>query len=640
MRFAIGAAALVGCVQAWPAEAEEWPGSDFKRPTKSERAASARAARPRDTMAPGQFRRPREADARPVVGVRRTAEAAIEANKSQLADAASIETGPTEQPNADGSPVPLPVRPQAEPPAEPARQATVPGESWKWRVLHLEWTAADERGFETFVRRIGQSDCKTTHECLTSTASNPAFHAANPPGMRFFADCADLPYLLRAYYAWQNGLPFSFANTMRSLSSAADLRYNNNGNQVGMRKDLVSGVIDARSAIPDITTLVTTAQFRTAPEAAHKLLPDHYPVGVTRDSIKPGTTIYDAYGHIAVVYDVTPEGRVLFMDSHPDNSLTRGLYGRAFHRQAPAVGGGFKRWRPLKLVGATRRSDGSYAGGRIELAPDRALADWSDEVYYGTETPRPQDWRKARFAMNGQETDYYRFVRLRLAPPGFRYDPIGEVRTMVRNLCREINDRRDAVDIAIKAKIHRRAQPARLPYNIYGTDGDWEIYSTPSRDARLKTDFKELRDEIARFLELAARNSEEIRYAGEDLRRDLRDVYRAETDACSVSYTRSNGAVIALSFHEVAARLFNMSFDPHHCTERRWGATAAKELASCPDNGLKQAWYDAQKRLRNQVDRHYDARMDFTLAQLRQKPPGSGADAPPDIDVLDLLHND
>ncbi len=99
------------------------------------------------------------------------------------------------------------------------------------------------------------------HECLTSPASNPRFHASNPADMRFFADCADLPYLLRAYYAWKNGLPFSFASAMRSLGSPGDIRYNN-GNRVSARKDLIAAGIDARRAIPDITTLVTTAQFR------------------------------------------------------------------------------------------------------------------------------------------------------------------------------------------------------------------------------------------------------------------------------------------------------------------------------------------------------------------------------------------
>ena len=29
--------------------------------------------------------------------------------------------------------------------------------------------------------------------------------------MFFNADCADLPYMLRAYFAWKNGLPFAYS---------------------------------------------------------------------------------------------------------------------------------------------------------------------------------------------------------------------------------------------------------------------------------------------------------------------------------------------------------------------------------------------------------------------------------------------
>ena len=188
-----------------------------------------------------------------------------------------------------------------------------------------------------------------------------------------------------------------------------------------------------------------------------------------------------------------------------------------------------------------------------------------------------------------------------------------------------------------RPRIHKRPQPERLPNNIYGTDGDWETYSTPSRDARLKTAFKELRDEVARFLALAAAGSDRLAYAGEDIRRDIREVYLQETSACSIAYARSDGSEKQLGFAEVARRLFALSFDPHHCAERRWGAQDAEELATCPDGADKRAWYDAERRLRNQPDRTYDVRMGFSLADLRKGVPGSGIDAPPGIDVLALL---
>jgi hypothetical protein len=208
---------------------------------------------------------------------------------------------------------------------------------------------------------------------------------------------------------------------------------------------------------------------------------------------------------------------------------------------------------------------------------------------------------------------------------------------MVRVLCEDLQYRVHAVDAAIAARMHLRPQPSRLPDNIYGTSGDWEVHSTPSRDARLKTAFKELRDEVARFLELAAARSDHIAYSGDDLRRDLLDAYTREASACTIAYARTDGTRKQLSFADITRRLHLLSFDPHHCIERRWGANSKEELASCSDGGDKAEWYAAEQRLRNQIERIYHVRMDFSLADLRRKAHGSGVDEPPDVDVLTLL---
>jgi len=517
--------------------------------------------------------------------------------------------------------------------AEPAAS-----QNSSWRVLHTAWTDQDERAFEEFVERIGESDCRTVHECLTGAKSNPLYRASNPPGMPFHADCADLPYLLRAYFAWKNGLPFAYSASVTPAGrDSSDIRFNDVGVRIASRRDLTGPVIDARREIPQMLGLVTSAHFRYAPDYSGQLLPDHYPVKITRDSIKPGTILYDPYGHLAVVYKVTAQGRVHFIDAHPGNALTRGVYGKAHKRYIPEVGGGFKRWRPQKLVGATQRPDGSYQGGNIVLAADKDLSDWSDEQFFGTEQRRPKNWDQGRFVHEGETLEYYQFVRRRLARGRLRYDPLDETRSMVRVLCEDLKYRVHAVDAAIAARMHLRPQPERLPDNIYGTSGDWEVHSTPSRDARLRTAFKELRDEVARFLELAAAKSDHITYGGSDLRRDLLDVYTREASACTISYARTDGTATRLSFADVTRRLHLLSFDPHHCVERRWGANSKEELSSCPDGGDKAEWYAAEQRLRNQIERIYHVRMDFSLADLRRKAPGSGVDDPPDVDVLKLL---
>lgn len=55
---------------------------------------------------------------------------------------------------------------------------------------------------------------------------------------------------------------------------------------------------------------------------------------------------------------------------------------------------------------------------------------------------------------------------------------------------------------------------------------------------------------------------------------------------------------------------------------------------------LKRRWYDAQQRLRNQLDRSYEARMDFPLRELEAGRGGVAAAAvaaPPDTDSATFL---
>ena len=95
-----------------------------------------------------------------------------------------------------------------------------------------------------------------------------------------------------------------------------------------------------------------------------------------------------------------------------------------------------------------------------------------------------------------------------------------------------------------------------------------------------------------------------------------------------------------LDLYELQRRLFALSFDPYHCPERRWGAGVQSELSTCPDGSVKRAWYDAEQRLRNQIERMYETRMGFSLRQLQEDGPGSGVDRPPETDVTSLLGGD
>ncbi len=516
-----------------------------------------------------------------------------------------------------------------------AKNAAKPKNSYLYVVRYDRWSVEDERDWRSFIQAIGASDCNTLDSCLRGPA-NP-FRASDPPDYRFTADCADLPYVLRFYFAWKRSLPFSYVADIAPRTGGGDIRYTRNGNVVAERRDVSSGTATGMAIIDQIRDKVNSGTYRMHPDLDAPP-PDFYSPKIDAKSIVPGTAIYDPAGHLALVFKVDPDGRIHFFDAHTDFTLTQMVYDLRFARSRPAHGAGFKNWRPQTLVGAVRQKDGTLKGGHIVLAANRQIADFSDEQYYGNGT-RPNDdgWESGVFALNRESLDYYDYVRAKLAGGQIQFDPVKEIGDMARSLCSDLHYRAAAVDVALEAGMAKRPEPDRLPSNIYGTSGDWETFSTPSRDARLKTAFKSLRDTAQRFVDMyGTGDTKHLKYTGRDLPGDLLAAYGKAIRYCSVSYTNSAGGRIALSFEQARKRLFAMSFDPYHCAELRWGA-AGPEAATCPDGPTKRTWYAAEQNLRNQIGRTYEARMDFTLDQLKTPGPGKGVPTAPDTDIAGYL---
>ncbi|HWA89615.1 MAG TPA: hypothetical protein VG889_06235 [Rhizomicrobium sp.] len=491
-------------------------------------------------------------------------------------------------------------------------------------VRHESWSAQDEQGWRDFVAAIGASDCATLDACLHG-AANP-FRDSDRRGAVFESDCADLPYVLRFYYAWKRSLPFSFESALEAIGPTRDIRYSKGGNAVAGRTDAPSGVESGYAILQRIRDAVSSASYRIHPDRDGT---DLYPPKLDPGSIRAGSIVYDAAGHVGIVHKVDAKGRIHFFDAHTDYSLTETTYDLRFARDRPAVGAGFKNWRPIRLVGATRRADGALIGGHIALAANKDIPDYSEEQFYGNgKRPADADWKSGSFTLNGETLDYYDYVRAQMAGGKLEFEPVAELREIVRANCSDLHYRAQAVSLALAAGIQNRAEPQRLPENIYGTEGDWETYSTPSRDARLKTEFKALRDLVQRFVEMQRRGDPHLVYTGDDLVGDLLKAYDRETRFCFVG----TGSAAPLAYEEARKRLFAMSFDPYQCLERRWGGDAPCR-ESDRDGADKQAWYAAEQGLRNQLERTYDARMDFTLDELRARP----VPPAPDTDVRAYL---
>ena len=499
----------------------------------------------------------------------------------------------------------------------PARAETLP-----WRITKTEWSAADEKGFGEFIRAIAESGCTTSVTCMRGPG-NP-YRSSDPASLAFHADCAKWVYMLRAYYASKNGLPFSCAYVDKISGEGADSRFSATSNHALSRHDLT----DRGAGIPTEATLykihnqVWSATYRMDPGAEDPVIQDFYSPRIQPGSIRAGTAIYDINGHVGIVYDVTPDGRILYMDAHPDESVSRSVYGPQFGQSTARLGGGFKNFRPLKLVGATRQPNGTLVGGHAVLARNQEIADFSLEQYRGNVPEAKGDGPDAHFAYNNALLGLFEYARASMSGGNFAFNPAYELQVSMQSLCHEVRERALHVNMAQASGIPAKAQPSRLPGNsAQSDDAEWAAYATLPADARMRNSFVQLYRNLARMISPAQQQDVRIVRDRGSLREHLQEVYNAAAGACSITYTNSANKPVTLDLNEVAKRLFTLDFDPYHCVERRWGATSPEELASCKDNDVKSRWYKAEQTLRNQVDAGYVMRQAVSLPGDREGSP-------------------
>ena len=466
-----------------------------------------------------------------------------------------------------------------------------------WAAVNT-WNAGMEREYSDFVARLGegiaQRRCRRLDQCLRDPATNTLFDAASDRRLSLTVDCADLPYILRAYFAFKRRLPFGYVARVRGQGE--DPRY-----MLRVRPDRWRAWTEfrtARSVLGAMVDDIHSGMYRVSPEVPGG---DLYPPRIERDSVRPGTAYYDPNGHVLVVIEVRPDGSVYLIDGHPDGSLTCKRFGEAFAIGTRSLGGGFQNFRPL-------RWDGEHLtrAGNLEIPGFDGDSQWSPALWQPAAPAEDAGVRAPRVT-------YHQWVRQRLAAAGAVLDPVLDLREQVASLCRDVADRAEAVDAALAAGIQRQPHPSALPWNIYGTTGDWETWSTPSRDARLKAAVREIHDAVAACASDGARLAR------------LRDAWREEVarPGCETRYVNSAGATVTLSLEAVLDRLFAMSFDPYQCVELRWGAPAGSaELSTCADDPARRGWDRAEQRLRNQIDRNYGVATPLT----------AGPEASPDVD--------
>jgi hypothetical protein len=372
-------------------------------------------------------------------------------------------------------------------------------------------------------------------------------------------DCADLPYTLRAYFAFKLGLPFGYSRCTRGSATApptcARWSSSHTANKEGA---------DPVGRLGNFVrvTLANAVHSGTVRVRGDDDLGDFYPVALTRSSLRPGATYADPYGHILVVVSITEQtsaggGALFAVDGQPDGTVSRRRFwqGNFLFHDDPVYGGpGFKRFRPVVMEGRNARA---LKNGEI---PDYSLEQYGlgidgffakvDEVL----SPAPRD------------------------PKQVFLEAIHALQEQVE---RRVTSVQNAVDYTAT---HPGIIDMPAGASIFETEGAWEDYSTPSRDMRLLIGMHVVRTLPARIAHGGARFVLPAGKTPADVEKDLTALLDAEAKKRRFSYQRSDGSAWELTLADVLARTTDLevAYNPNDCPEKRWGAPAgSKERSTC-----------------------------------------------------------
>src|SRR6476659_1429951 len=504
---------------------------------------------------------------------------------------------------------------------EPPRPRSTDGSVWP---IHNSWNRATENLFSAWIEKLFDAPLDATlswkalHEVLRDRSRNVLFNhlglREDQMGLIICPDCADLPYFLRAYFAFKMGLPFGYAKCTRGGAGEGPKCYEwwniqhleearsappPPPEQIAAPRPLLDvfgrSIAQPAAAIaakppapaPKLLSLAAAKQMGLAPAfgqylrqtvsdgvhagsgrtAASDDNTDYYPVPLNEETLRPGTVYADPYGHLLVLVRRVPQsggaaGVFLAVDGQPDGTVARKRCwrGNFLFAQDPALGGpGFKRFRPIvrETNGALRRLTNA------EIAKNPQYSDFSlDQARLGIE-------------------DFYDRMDDVMSPAPL--DPLGAMKEVITALDEQVKTRVTSVENGRKFQSSGRGE-AEMPdgASIFETTGAWEDFATPSRDLRLLIAM----DVVRTFPERVARRPE--RYAmpaGKrvaDVKAELESVLASELASRKFSYTRTDGSAWTLALKDVIDRAaaLEMAYNLNDCVELRWGAADKSDEAS------------------------------------------------------------
>ncbi len=501
--------------------------------------------------------------------------------------------------------------------AAPPRPSATAGSVWPVRN---SWNRATENLYSAWIEKLFDAPLdetlswKALHEVLRDRSRNLLFNhlglGEDQMGIFIRPDCADLPYFLRAYFAFKMGLPFGYSKCTRGGGGEPPKcqawwniqneepppppppeQQTASGALFGMFGQPVAAPPSGPVAKPPGPAAKPTGPPPRPPGLAasfgHYLRwtvadgvhsgsgrtranddnTDYYPVPLNQETLRPGTVYADPYGHLLVLARRVPQsgdaaGVLLAVDAQPDGTVARKRFwrGNFLFAQDPALGSpGFKRFRPIvrDRNGVLRRLTND------EIAKNPQYGDYSLD--------------QSKLAID----DFFDRMDDVISPAPL--DPLRAMKEAIAALEEQAKARVTSVENGRKFQTSGRGD-ADMPDgpSIFETTGAWEDFATPSRDLRLLIAIDVVRgfpDRVVRRPERYAMPEEK---SVADVKAELERVLASELSARKFSYTRSDGSAWTLALKDVVDRAaeLEMAYNLNDCVELRWGAADRSDEAS------------------------------------------------------------
>lgn len=428
----------------------------------------------------------------------------------------------------------------------------------------LQWGEDTENFYATFVEALfdyplsEDVSWKNLHTVLRDEERNLLFDhysRGEEKKLRMKPDCADLPYMLRAYFAWKLGLPYAYRQCNRGRAGRPPTCQEINPATM----DRPAGKDDVEAfgwfANRKVRNGVHSASGRTHPDDENT---DFYPIPMARKWIRPGTLYADPYGHLLIVVKWLPQpmdgyGVLLAADGQPDGTIGRRRFWQGsflFDPSTKDVGAGFKWFRPVIWH---RKDKENVVLANADIKRRTGIAPFSKDQYQGT------------------KEDFYDRMGALINPRPL--DPKAMQASLIDAFDESVRRRVTSVNNGIEWAKKNPGKTAKMPrgYSIFETVGPWEDFATPARDLRLLISMHT----VVNFVETVRRAPDRYGLTAQTVDAAIDELVRERDSVLasrSITYTGSDGAERQLTLKEVLDRrkTFEMAYNPNDCIEIRW----------------------------------------------------------------------